>query len=252
MRQVVQRPDVKPRPLGTGRDPSRRALFHHLPIAVASTLGFLALVAVTPSHGGGRTFSIGRLTSPTGDIALVLLGVTLLVGPVNLLLRRRNPPHNYLRRDLGWWAAIWSIVHVILAFQGHGGGAFSFVDFFFAGGRPLTSSFGIGNWLGLAALVIMVGLMVMATDRYMRQLKAPAWKSLQRLNYTLFVLSVVHGLFYGALRSMTSPFTLVMFATVIVVVGGQAVGVWLWRRRRSRAENRIAEPEPRSARALLD
>lgn len=249
-RQGVQPPDIRPRSLGTGRDLRRRALFHHLPTAVASTLGFFALVALTPSHG--RTFSIGRLTSPTGDIALVLLGVTLLVGPANLLLRRRNPPHNYLRRDLGTWTAIWSIVHVILAFQGHGGGAFSFVDFFFAGGRPLTSSFGIGNWLGLAALVIVVGLLVTSTDRWMRELKAPSWKSLQRLNYTLFVLAVAHGLFYGALRRMTSPFTLVMFATVIAVVGGQAVGIWLWRRRRSRTASRIAERERRAPRAPVE
>jgi sulfoxide reductase heme-binding subunit YedZ len=251
MEQGVQRPYMKPRPLGTGRDLRRRAMFHHLPVAVASTLGFFALVALTPSHGG-RTFSIGRLTSPTGDIALVLLGVTLLVGPANLVLRRRNPPHQYLRRDLGTWTAMWSVVHVILAFQGHGGGALSFVDFFFAGGRPLTSSFGIGNWLGLAALVIVVALQVTSTDRWMRELKAPAWKSLQRLNYTLFVLAVAHGLFYGAVRRMTSPFTLVMFATVIVVVGGQAVGIWLWRRKQSRTAPRSVEHQGRSAGVPLE
>lgn len=232
MQQGVRVPDTRTRPLGAGRALRRRVVFHHLPMAVASTLGVFALVALTPSHG--RSFSLGRLTSPTGDIALVLLGLTLLVGPANLLLRRRNPPHNYLRRDLGTWAAIWSIIHVILAFQGHGGGAFSFVDFFFAGGRPLTSRFGVGNWLGLVALVIVVGLLVISTDRYMRELKAPSWKSLQRLNYTLFVLAVAHALFYGALRRMTSPFTLVMFATVIVVLAGQAVGIWLWRRRHYR------------------
>jgi DMSO/TMAO reductase YedYZ heme-binding membrane subunit len=145
-------------------------------------------------------------------------------------VRRRNPPNNYLRRDLGTWTAIWSIVHVILGFQGHGGGTFSFVDYFFADGKPLTDSVGLGNWTGLAATVIVVGLLVISTDHYMRELKAPKWKSLQRLNYTLFTLVVVHAIFYGALRRRTSPYTRVLIVTTIVVGVAQAVGVWLWRR----------------------
>jgi DMSO/TMAO reductase YedYZ heme-binding membrane subunit len=69
----------------------------------------------------------------------------------------------------------------------------------------------------------------------MRELKAKRWKDLQRLNYTLFALVVVHAVFYGALSQMTSPFTLILVVTVIVVLLGQAVGIWLWRRRHARA-----------------
>lgn len=42
----------------------------------------------------------------TGYVALGLLAFTLLIGPANLLLRRRNPVSNYLRRDAGAWTAI--------------------------------------------------------------------------------------------------------------------------------------------------
>jgi methionine sulfoxide reductase heme-binding subunit len=233
---LVARPappgDRHGRTLGAGRDLRRRLLLHHAPIALASSAGLLLLSSLAPSRGNG--FSISRLASPTGDVALVLLGLTLLIGPANLLLGRRNPPNNYLRRDLGAWTAIYSIIHVIVGFQGHSGGAFGLVRYFVADGRPLIDNFGLGNWTGLAATVIVAGLLVISTDRYVRELKAPAWKSLQRLNYTLFALVVVHAIYYGALRQITRPFTLVLLGTVAAVFAGQLAGIWLWRRRHAR------------------
>jgi sulfoxide reductase heme-binding subunit YedZ len=193
----------------------------------------VVLVALSPGRGGGSFMR--RLASPTGDVALVLLAITLLIGPANLLLRRRNPPNSYLRRDVGTWTAIWSVVHVVVGFQAHGpGGAFGFVRYFVADGRPLTNSFGWGNWTGLAVTVIVTGLLVISTDRYVRELKSRRWKDVQRLNYTLFALVVLHAVFYGALRRMTSPFTIVLLVSVIVVLLGQAVGIWLWRRAHAR------------------
>jgi sulfoxide reductase heme-binding subunit YedZ len=251
---AAQSPGRRGPPLGTRRDLRRRLLVHHLPLALSSALVLVALVGVWPGHGGA--FAVGRLASPTGDVALVLLAVTLLIGPANLVLGRRNPVNSYLRRDVGTWTAIWSLIHVVVSFQGHGGGAFGFVDYFVVDGTPLTTSFGWGNWTGLAATVIVVLLLVLSTDRCLRELKAQVWKDLQRLNYTLFVLVVVHALFYGSLRRMTSPYTLLLIVTVIGVFVGQAVGIWLWRARsatggthprsaaHSAASRRVAGVEP--------
>src|SRR5262245_4126289 len=134
----VRSPRPLGRPLGTGREWRRRVLLHHTPLALASTAALLALIAVGPSPGG---ISVQQLASPTGDVALVLLALTLLIGPANLIFRRRNPVNNYLRRDVGAWTAIWSVVHVIVAFQGHSRRVFGFVDYFVADGRPLTNRF---------------------------------------------------------------------------------------------------------------
>jgi hypothetical protein len=111
----------------------------------------------TPRFQLPSRVSTSRLTVATGYVALGLLALTLLIGPANLLLRRKNPVSSSLRRDAGTWTAIASVVHVVLGLQLHGRGSFSFVDFFVADGRPLTNSFGLGNWTGLAALVIVVG-----------------------------------------------------------------------------------------------
>jgi sulfoxide reductase heme-binding subunit YedZ len=210
-------------------------LFHHVPIALASIAALAVCMGLSPFvHrsilSGG--FSPSLLAVATGYVAFGLLGFTLLIGPANLLLGRRNPVSTYLRRDLGAWTAIFSVIHVIAGFQARGrDGTFDFLDFFVVDGRPLTDSFGLGNWTGLAALVIVVGLLALSTNRAVRELKAERWKNLQRLNYTLFGLVVLHAVFYGALLRLSSPFTFVFIVTVIVVALGQGVGIWLWRRR---------------------
>jgi sulfoxide reductase heme-binding subunit YedZ len=194
--------------------------------------------SLTPSRDQMRHRSFARqFTLATGYVALGLLALTLLIGPANLLLRKRNPISSYLSRDVGTWAVIGSVVHVIFGLQVHGRGQISdFLDYFVArDGSPRLNSFGLGNWTGLAALVIVVGLLAISSDAALRKLKARPWKRLQRLNYALFALVVAHAFFYGALLRVTSPFTLLLGVSVIAVFVGQAVGVCLWRRRYSRA-----------------
>jgi DMSO/TMAO reductase YedYZ heme-binding membrane subunit len=120
------------------------------------------------------------------------------------------------------------------------GGLRNVLDFFVADGSPLTNSFGLGNWTGFAATVIVVGLLAISNNFALRKLKARRWKRIQRLNYVLFALVIAHAFFYGALVEMTSPYTLLLFLSVIAVFLGQAVGIWLWRRRHSRTAARVA------------
>jgi methionine sulfoxide reductase heme-binding subunit len=202
----------------------------------------------TPSmnHSGNQTTNSGRtqnrlliarFTTATGYIALGLLGLTLLIGPANLLLRRRSPISSYLARDVGMWAAIVSIIHVIAGFFVHGPPAplaeRIFFYFFAPDGTPLTNNFGWGNWTGLAATVIVVGLLAISSDAALRKLKAKRWKNLQRLNYALFVLVIVHAIFYGALLRVTSISTILLGIIVSLVFVGQMIGIWLWERRHS-------------------
>lgn len=231
--------------LGTGRGWRRRLVFHHVPLALASAAGLVLFARLAPSHGG---ISISQIVVSTGYVATGLLALTLLIGPANLLLRRRNPVSTYLRRDVGAWTAVASVVHVVLAFQlSHSSGMFAFLEFFVEDGRLLTNSFGFGNWTGLAATVIVVGLLVISTDRTMRELSGKRWKRLQRLNYILFALVVAHAVFYGALNRMTSPLTLLLIFTVVAVLVGQAVGIRVWRRKQKELEKRRMQHDRRMA-----
>jgi methionine sulfoxide reductase heme-binding subunit len=253
------------RTLGTTGSWRRRLLFHHVPLAAVSAVLFVVFMAMMPDgpppqmdvtdpsvlpreaatmdHGGDQASGFGRsfmtrATTATGYVATVLLGGTLLIGPANLMLRRRNPVSSYLRRDAGTWTAVVSIIHVVAGFQVHGSPTEvgNFLRYFVASdGAPRTNSFGLANWTGLAALVIVAGLLALSTDRSLRELKATRWKNLQRLNYALFALVGLHAFFYGALLRVTSPFTLVLIVTVIAVFAGQTVGIWLWRRKHRRS-----------------
>ncbi len=190
--------------------------------------------------GTQRRSTVARLTVATGYVATGLLALTLLIGPANLLLRRRNPVSSYLRRDAGMWTAIFSVVHVIYGLQAQGR-LRNALDYFVVDGRPLTNSFGLGNWTGLAATMIVVGLLALSSDFALRKLQARPWKRLQRLNYALVALVIAHALFYGALMRTSSPYTLLLLLSVIAVFLGQAVGVWLWRRRHARTPARQRE-----------
>jgi DMSO/TMAO reductase YedYZ heme-binding membrane subunit len=159
----------------------------------------------------------------------VLLGLTLLIGPGKLLLRRRNPVSDYLTRDVGTWAAIFSVVHVLYGFEVHAKITNPIPMF-----EPWTKSFGLANWTGLAATVIAVGLLAISNDFALRKLKARTWKNLQRLNYVLITLVIAHAFFYGVLLRTNSPYTVLLFVSVVAVLVGQTVGVWLWRQRHAR------------------
>ncbi|GAB4577425.1 MAG: hypothetical protein Fur0022_01560 [Anaerolineales bacterium] len=191
----------------------------------------------SPPQIGTSSF-IRRFTVGTGYVALGLLAVTLLIGPANLLFRKRNPVSNYLRRDVGTWTAIFSVIHVLFGLQAHGSGLLGY--FLAPTGSPLTNSFGLGNWTGLAATVIVVGLLAISSNFALRKLKAGPWKWLQRLNYALFALVILHAFFYGAFLRTTSPYTLLLLLIVLAVFVGQAAGVWLWRRRHARTAARQA------------
>jgi sulfoxide reductase heme-binding subunit YedZ len=187
-----------------------------------------------PPRAAFLGLSIRGFTVATGYVATGLLLLTLLIGPANLLLRRRNPVSSYLRRDVGAWAALFSVVHVVYGLQVHKKLS-DFVHYFVTpGGSPLTNSFGLGNWTGLAALVIVAGLLALSNDAALRKLKAKRWKRLQRLNYALFALVIAHAFFYGALLRTDSPYTALLLLGVIAAFVGQAVGYGLYRRRHVR------------------
>jgi sulfoxide reductase heme-binding subunit YedZ len=238
------------------RSGRRRLLRHHAPLALASAV-VLALFMRLPvfalsgprgdlrsgtfprsgamgsGSGAGAGF-VQQSTVATGYLALGLLALTLLIGPATLLLRRRNrnPVSSYLRRDVGTWTAIASVVHVVLGFQVHARGRIGDLLNYFVplDGSRWLNSFALGNWTGLAALALAVVLLALSTDSTLRELKARTWKDLQRLNYTLFALVILHAIFYGALLRMTSAFTVLGVLTVTAVAIGQAAGVWQWRR----------------------
>jgi methionine sulfoxide reductase heme-binding subunit len=175
--------------------PSRRLrarpLGHHLVIgalsAVAMLLGF-ALVSSSDS-----TF---RWSMSTGYVGLALLGASLATGPLNVLRRRPNPVSTDLRRDIGIWAGIVSLAHFLVGWQVHMKHGYLYWLREVQGTDalvPRTDLFGFANYTGLLAGMVAALLLALSKDRSLRSLGTRRWKALQRWNYGLLALVVLHG-----------------------------------------------------------
>lgn len=192
-------------------------------------LAGLSLILVGAIYGllapGGTLYRLSMATAYTG---LILIAITLSIGPVNLLRNGRNPVSSYLRRDIGIWAGIVSIAHVIFGLQRHLGGRFwlYFLD------RPRSGqglsirmdAFGVSNHAGLVATLLIAILLACSNDLSIGRLGIARWKAIQRLNYLLLPLIAGHGVIYQALGDRLLPFSIVIAALSLFVFGIQLQG----------------------------
>lgn len=170
-----------------------------------------------------------------GYMCLAFIAATLLIGPLNLLRQRRNPVSINLRRDVGIWAGITGCLHVVFALQLHFQGQVLF--HFFAptaegGFRPLLNRFGVGNYLGAAATIILILLLLTSNTLSLRILKGKRWKQLQRFNYALAALALVHTLLFQANGQRQPVFMYLVLLVTLGVLVVQWFGTGVYRNRR--------------------
>lgn len=162
---------------------------------------------------------VARLSTATAYASLALLVFVLVLGPINVMRGRQNPVSSDLRRDAGIWAASLGIVHVVLGLQVHMSGRMAHY-FVYPPGRwsvmPLRfDAFGIANYTGLFAAIILLILLAVSNDLSLRRLGARLWKTVQRANYLGMVLIIVHGAVYQLLEKRRLDFV-VLFATLVL------------------------------------
>lgn len=165
----------------------------------------------------------------TAYVSLVLLVATLSIGPLNLMLKRRNAVNLDLRRDVGIWAGITGCVHAFFSLQLYNKG--NILLYFFnkqgEGYTPQLNLFGLSNLTGLVAAAILLVLLLLSNNLSLRWLKGKRWKFVQRFNYPLFILVVVHTIGYQVLNQRQNFFTFLIIALVFFTVESQLVGVVL-------------------------
>lgn len=211
-----------------------RLMAHHLILLIAAALAVCVLYASRPSRD-----AIFKASFSTAYPALLLLVVTLWIGPWNLLRGRRTPVSSDLRRDIAIWAAILGIVHSAIGLFVHLRGR-PWLYFIYPRSQhhnfPLRHDlFGFANDTGLIATLILVLLFVTSNDYALRALGTPRWKQLQRWNYLLFLLVFLHAAAYQTIEKQHFPFvaTVAAFAGITLLL--QALG---FQRRRAHANTR--------------
>ena len=208
---------------------SRRLIGHHLPLMLFSLAAGAGLYFTRPYPQ-----VVPRLAFASAYPALALLCATLVIGPFKELAGERISTSFDLRRDLGIWAGITGLFHTGTGQFVHMAGRF-WLYYIYENWRRLHwqpfrhDLFGFSNDTGLAASLILLGLLATSNDISLRWLGTPGWKSLQRWNYGCFVLTAAHTFAYqsGGGRPVL---TLASIAAVAISCVLQLLG---WRRRRA-------------------
>jgi len=198
----------------------RRVVTHHLLLITISGAFILLLYPTLPGHD-----PIWKWSLVTAYASLILLSVTLLMGPWNILRGHRNPVSRDLRRDVGIWAAILGVVHTVIGLDVHLRGR-PWLYFIYPRHEihwiPLRHDlFGLANDTGFIGTMILLLLLATSNDLSLRRLGTPRWKSLQRWNYFLFLFVALHGAAYQSIEKQRMPFvvTLVLCVAVLQMIG---------------------------------
>ena len=206
----------------------RRLLRHHLPLLVLSILSVAILYLTRPYRD-----VLSRASFATAYPALLLLACTLLLGPWRLLRNKRNPISDDLRRDIGIWAGLLGILHAVVGQCVHLRGRPWLYYVYEAKSKhsfPLRHDlFGFANYTGAIATLVLLALLATSSDYALRAMGTPRWKQLQRYNYALFALTILHALAYQFIEKQKFPFVSIVATSIVVTIVLQALG---YRRRK--------------------
>jgi methionine sulfoxide reductase heme-binding subunit len=205
----------------------KQRFVHHVTLSLVSIvlLGSLYYTSKSPDP----TF---KWSMSTAYVSLLLLGITLITGPVNLLLKRRNPVSTDLRRDIGIWSGIIGLAHVAIGWQVHMG---NMLLYFFKEEKTTnelmlrSDLFGFANYTGLAGALILVLLLALSNDLSLRKLKAPQWKYWQRWNYVFYLLVIIHAIAYQVIEKREVPYPLLLTILILPVLVFQVIGYYRYK-----------------------
>lgn len=141
-----------------------------------------------------------RLWRAVGDASLVLLMLTLALGPGARLWRPLGRALPW-RRELGIWFAVSALAHTLLVFSGWTQWSITRLlgyEFIPQLGRDarLEPGFGLANLIGAVAVLWALVLAATSSDRALRLLGPSGWKWLHNSANVIFYLSVLHTAYF--------------------------------------------------------
>ena len=166
-----------------------------------------------------------RLSMATAYAGLAFLAACLALGPWNVLRRRPNPVSFDLRRDVGIWAGALALLHTAVGLTVHLRGRMWM--YFLRRLHPTAlqnTLFGFANFIGAAAALLFILLLVLSNDASLRTLGTRRWKSLQRWIYAAFALTAAHGVAFQLVEKRHLAWAFVFAALVAAVLVLQLAG----------------------------
>ncbi len=201
-----------------------RLLKHYLPLL---SLVMISIIIFYFSWTGRD--SITFIAQATGYISIVILSVSFIIGPLNLVLKKKNPVSTYFRRDISITGGALAVVHSATGLFVHLRGK-TWQYFLIKtehGYSVRTDHFGLANYTGLIAAIIIILLLVTSNDYMLKKLGQVRWKNIQRYAYLMFVLSIVHSLFYRVGKADINPIFFLYIPLFVIVLIFQIIGLKL-------------------------
>ena len=198
-----------------------RLLKHYLPLLVTVLIVMLLFYI----NRGQRDF-ITFIAQSTAYISLVILAVTLLVGPANLLLKKKNPVSANFRRDIGITGGILALIHSVTGLFVHLRGKM-WLYFLNDNHQVRLDNFGLANYTGVIATLVIVLLLATSNDYFLRKLNPGKWKNIQRLSYPMIILVAAHCYFYTIGRDNINIFFWFYIPLFAIILVAQMTGVYL-------------------------
>jgi sulfoxide reductase heme-binding subunit YedZ len=189
---------------------------HYLPLIVLTIV-----VTIILHFALVKLPAIPFITRITGYIGIFLIAFTLLIGPFELIFRRRLFHSPNFRRDLGIFGGIVAIIHSVVGLFVHLHGQMwkYFVEKTATGFAFQFDNFRLANYTGLLAALMILIMLVTSNDLSVRTLHFPTWKAIQRLAYFMFPLVVVHAIFYKIMsKHLTSLYAIYLPVFVVVLL----------------------------------
>lgn len=172
----------------------------HIYVASLSLI-FVLIFYVTrlnwhPMHAWNRAFA---------DSALLLLILTLALGPIGRVVTKTQKALHW-RRELGIWSAVLSFGHVFIVLDGWV--MWNLKHLFkvpFYDQLVIHPGFAIGNLIGIVALGYISMLAVISNQFSVRMLGTQAWNYLQQQTFVLYVLVMLHAVYFAYFHMPEQP-----------------------------------------------
>lgn len=168
-----------------------RGFVRHILVAIFSLIMtyvfFISRSEWHPMHAWNRAFA---------DTSLLLLVITMAVGPLSRLLKSVNKLLSW-RRQLGIWVAITALAHIYIVMDGWV--MWDFILLFkvpFYNELVIHPGFALGNLIGIVALGYLIMLAVLSNQKSVSVLGGASWSYLQQRSFMLYVLVVLHTVYF--------------------------------------------------------
>ena len=141
-----------------------------------------------------------RLWRAVGDASVVLLALSLAIGPAGRLFPVLSPLGRW-RRQFGIWTALTGLIHTLLVlwqWVSFDLGRLMGYEFVPELGRTarLEPGFGLANLMGLVAMAWLLVLLATSSDRAVRRLGPAVWSWVQGFAHVVFYLVVLHAAYF--------------------------------------------------------